>query len=102
MTDANTALIDAHIDPMDDWCGDCERYAAENERVLKLLTEFVGMADALEAALARTEANRDAMRAALQQVLHHCRNTGRGSDMVDARIVERCEDTAAAALAALP
>ena len=47
-------------------------------------------------------AERDAMRAALQQVLHHCRNTGRGSDMVDARIVERCEDTAAAALAALP
>ena len=23
MTDANTALIDAHIDPMDGWCGDC-------------------------------------------------------------------------------
>ena len=40
--------------------------------------------------------------AALQQVLHHCRNTGRGSEMVDARIIERCEDTAAAALAALP
>ena len=72
--------------------------AAENERVLKLLTEFVGRVDALEAALARTEANRDALLAALQQVLHHCRNTGRGSEMVDARIIERCEDTAAAAL----
>ena len=23
MTDANTALIDAHIDAMDDWCRDC-------------------------------------------------------------------------------
>jgi len=43
-------------------------------------------------------AERDAMRAALQQVLHHCRNTGRGSEMVDARIIERCEDTAVAAL----
>ena len=47
-------------------------------------------------------AESDAMRAALQQVLHHCRNTGRGSEMVDARIIERCEDTAVAALAALP
>ena len=45
-------------------------------------------------------AERDAMRAALQQVLRHCRNTGRGSEMVDARIIERCEDTAAAALVA--
>jgi hypothetical protein len=53
-------------------------------------------------ALAAVAAERDAMRAALQQVLHHCRNTGRGSEMVDARIIERCEDTAAAALAALP
>ena len=47
-------------------------------------------------------AERDALAAALQQVLHHCRNIGRGSEMVDARIIERCEDTAAAALAALP
>ena len=47
-------------------------------------------------------AERDAMRAALQQVLHHCRNIGRGSEMVDARIIERCEDTAVAALAAWP
>ena len=47
-------------------------------------------------------AERDAMRAALQQVLHHCRNIGRGSEVVDARIIERCEDTAVAALAALP
>ena len=43
-------------------------------------------------------ADRDAMQAALQQVLHHCRNIGRGSEMVDARIVERCEDTAVDAL----
>jgi len=50
------------------------------------------------AALAAVVAERDALAVALQQVLHHCRNTGRGSDMVDARIVERCEDTAAAAL----
>ena len=28
MTDANTALIDAHIDAMDDWCGDCGVNAA--------------------------------------------------------------------------
>ena len=26
MTDANTALINAHLDAMDDWCGDCEGY----------------------------------------------------------------------------
>jgi len=38
------------------------------------------------------------LRDALQQVLHHCRNTGRGSEMVDARIVERCEDTATLAV----
>ena len=38
------------------------------------------------------------LREALQQVLHHCRNTGRGSEVVDGRIVERCEDTAVAAL----
>ena len=43
-------------------------------------------------------AERDALAAALQQVLHHCRNIGRGSEMVDARIIERCEDTAVAAL----
>ena len=43
-------------------------------------------------------AERDAMRAALQQVLDHCRNTGRGSEVIDSRIVERCEDTAVDAL----
>ena len=26
MTDANTALINAHLDAMDDWCGDCPDY----------------------------------------------------------------------------
>ena len=41
---------------------------------------------------------RNAMRAALQQVLDHCRNTGRGSEVIDSRIVERCEDTAVDAL----
>ena len=56
----------------------------------------------ISVALDAVMAERDAMRAALQQVLHHCRNTGRGSEMVDARIIERCEDTAAAALAAWP
>ena len=38
------------------------------------------------------------LREALQQVLDHCRNTGRGSEVIDSRIVERCEDTAVAAL----
>lgn len=38
------------------------------------------------------------LREALQQVLHHCRNTGRGSEVIDSRIVERCEDTAVDAL----
>ena len=67
-----------------------------------ILAPWCFASEDISVALDAVMAERDAMRAALQQVLHHCRNTGRGSEMVDARIIERCEDTAAAPLAALP
>ena len=46
---------------------------------------------------AATEA--DALRAALIEVVGHCRNYGRGCVGVDDRIIERCEETAMEAIA---
>jgi hypothetical protein len=42
------------------------------------------------------------LEAALNEILGHCGNSGRGAFGVDERIVERCEDTARAALASAP
>ena len=37
--------------------------------------------------------------AALEEIVEHCRNTGRGCVAVNDRIYERCEETAVSALA---
>jgi len=38
------------------------------------------------------------MQTALEEIIEYCRNGGRGNEVVDARIVERVEETALAAL----
>lgn len=52
------------------------------------------------AEIARLRAEVAALREALQEIVRHCNNQGYGNPIADNRTVDRCEETAMAALAA--